>query len=113
MKVITIMNFVRKCDFRMEDSEEKLYRMTRQELDLVNEYQLENTFLLQYDALIEERYIRLFWENATERTELGLWFEVVKHLTDAVGAGGRHLGLACHPGGFDGVYSDREEASDR
>lgn len=85
MKVITIMNFVRKCDFRMEDSEEKLYRMTRQELDLVNEYQLENTFLLQYDALIEERYIRLFRENATERTELGLWFEVVKPLTDAVG----------------------------
>ncbi len=85
MKVVTIMNFVRKCDFRMEDSEEKLYQMTRKELELVNEYRLDNTFLLQYDALIEERYIHLFQEKATERTELGLWFEVVKPLTDAVG----------------------------
>lgn len=85
MKVITIMNFVRKCDFRMEDSEERLYQMTRKELELVNEYRLDNTFLLQYDALTEERYIRLFQEKATERTELGLWFEVVKPLTDAVG----------------------------
>lgn len=85
MKVVNIMNFVRKCDFRMEDSEEKLYRMTEAELNLVNEYGLENTFLLQYDALIDERYIRLFRTRATKRTELGLWFEVVKPLTDAVG----------------------------
>ena len=60
MKVVNIMNFVRKCDFRMEDSEERMYRMTEQELELVNEYGKENTFLLQYDALIDERYIRLF-----------------------------------------------------
>lgn len=85
MKVVNIMNFVRKCDFRMEDSEERMYRMTEQELELVNEYGKENTFLLQYDALIDERYIRLFRKKATERTELGLWFEVVKPLTDAVG----------------------------
>ena len=85
MKVVNIMNFVRKCDFRMEDSEERMYRMTEQELELVNEYGKENTFLLQYDALMDERYIRLFRTKATERTELGLWFEVVKPLTDAVG----------------------------
>lgn len=79
------MNFVRQCDFRTENSEELMYRMTEQELELVNRYQKDNTFLLQYDALLDERYIQLFRTKATGRTELGLWLEIVKPLTDAVG----------------------------
>ncbi len=62
------MNFVRDIDERVENSEQYLYDMTAQELDMVNEFGVENTFLLQYDAVIDERYQKLFKEKATEKT---------------------------------------------
>ena len=82
MKVINVMNFVRFIDERMENSTEVLYNTTRDQLALVNEFGIENTFLLQYDAFDDERFSRLFKENATEKTELGVWFEIVKPMTD-------------------------------
>ena len=72
MKVANIMNFVRYIDERYEDSTRRLFEMTAQELEMVNEFGFENTFLLQYDALIDENYQKLFKEKATNRTELGL-----------------------------------------
>ena len=85
MKVINIMNFVRQIDERMEDSENILFNTTKEELELVNEFGFENTFLVQYDVLCDSRYIKLFNEQATEKTELGLWYEIVKPLADACG----------------------------
>ncbi len=79
------MNFVRACDERDENYIENLFNITKGELELVNELQIENTFLLQYDALCDERYVKLFKENASEKTELGLWLEIVEPLTSACG----------------------------
>lgn len=84
MKVINIMNFVRRCDPRIEDSEDILYETTRRELELVRELRLPSTFLLQYDALTDRRYQELF-SGAGQDLELGLWLEIVRPLTDAVG----------------------------
>lgn len=85
MKVINIMNFVRYIDERREGSIEYQYETTKQELELVNEFGFENTFLLQYDAVCAESYQKLFKEHATEKTELGLWYEIVEPLTSACG----------------------------
>ncbi len=85
MKTISIMNFVRQCEPRNKDAEQKLYPTTKAQLEVVNELGVENTFLLQYDALCDEKYVKLFKENATEKTELGLWFEVVRPMAEAVG----------------------------
>lgn len=85
MKVINIMNFVRHIDERMKDSVNILYQTTKQELELVNDFGFENTFLLQYDAVCDENYQKLFREQGTERTELGLWYEIVEPLTSACG----------------------------
>lgn len=86
MKIINIMNFVRQNDYRMPgDGVEILFQTTAAQLDLVNEFQLENTFLLQYDAVCDSRYVSLFNEKATDRTELGLWYEIVEPLTTACG----------------------------
>ena len=79
------MNFVRACDERDANYLENLLAVTKAELELVNEFGIENTFLLQYDALCDERYVSLFKENATDKTELGLWMEIVKPQTDACG----------------------------
>lgn len=85
MRVVNIMNFVRRIDERKEISYEPMFQTTERELELVNEYGLDNTFLLQYDALIDPNYQKLFKEKATERTELGLWYEIVEPLTTACG----------------------------
>ena len=85
MKAINIMNFVRCIDERFEDKENIQFEATARELSLVNEFGYENTFLLQYDVLCSDRYLKLFSENATERTELGLWYEIVEPLTSACG----------------------------
>lgn len=85
MKAVNIMNFVRDIDERMENSKEILYQTTLAQLEMVNEFEFENTFLLQYDVLCDERYVQLFKEKATNKTELGLWYEIVEPLTTACG----------------------------
>lgn len=85
MKIVNIMNFVRRIDERMEDSTRRLLEFTAEQLRLVNEFSLDNTFLLQYDALCDEDFVSLFKNEATEKTELGLWYEIVEPLTTACG----------------------------
>ena len=85
MKIASIMNFARQIDERMENSENILFNATRAELEMVNEFGFDNTFLLQYDVLCDSRYAELFREKGTERTELGIWYEIVDPLTSACG----------------------------
>lgn len=85
MKVINVMNFVRSLEPRNAEIEKKLFATTEAQLELVNEQKVENTFMLQYDALCDERFVRLFKEKATERTELALWYEIVEPMTTACG----------------------------
>ena len=85
MKTVNIMNFVRQIDERKENSTANMYDFTKAELDMVNEYGIENTFLLQYDVLCDEKFISLFKEKAKENTELGLWYEIVEPMTTACG----------------------------
>ena len=85
MKIVNIMNFVRRIDERMENSTQRLLAFTAQQLRLVNEFGLDNTFLLQYDALCDGDFVSLFKNEATEKTELGLWYEIVEPLTTACG----------------------------
>ena len=64
MKVINIMNFVRQIDERIENSTEKLLAFTTEQLQLVNEYGVDNTFLLQYDAVCDENFVSMFKNKA-------------------------------------------------
>ncbi len=85
MNVFNVMNFVRACDERFPNYREDLFNVTKKELELVNEFGIENTFLLQYDALCDERYVKLFKENTNDKTELGIWLEIVEPMTSACG----------------------------
>ena len=85
MKVVNIMNFVRTFEPRNSDVEKKLLGMTIDQLDMVNEYNLDATFLLQYDALCNVDFVTAIKERAGENIELGFWYEVVEPLTTACG----------------------------
>ena len=85
MKTVNIMNFVRAFEPRNLEVEKKLLKTTSDQLDLVNEYGLEATFLLQYDALCNEDFVRVIKEKSGENIELGFWYEIVEPLTTACG----------------------------
>ena len=63
MKSVNIMNFVRQCEPRSESVDKILFETTKKQLALVNELQVPNTFLLQYDALCDDRFVKLFKEK--------------------------------------------------
>ncbi len=79
------MNFVRTFEPRDAAVEEKLLETARDELRLINEMRLPATVLLEYDALVDERYVELFTKEAGSNIELGLWYEIVEPLTSAIG----------------------------
>ncbi|MBE6593494.1 MAG: hypothetical protein E7642_05820, partial [Ruminococcaceae bacterium] len=85
IKIINMMNFVRRIDEREENSTERLLEFTSEQLALINKYGIENTFLLQYDTVSDPDFVALFKTKATEKTELGLWYEIVEPLTSACG----------------------------
>ena len=93
MKIVNIMNFVRRIDEREENSTERMLSLTSEQLKLVNKYSLNNTFLLQYDALCDPDFVALFKNHATDKTELGLWYEIVEPLTSACSMSGYDRGL--------------------
>ncbi len=82
MNIVNIMNFVRS---KTHGDYEMMLKTTKSEIELVKKYGFDNTFLLQYDAVIDPNYIKLFKENIDEKMELGLWFEVVRPLVLKVG----------------------------
>lgn len=85
MKIVNIMNFVRLGDHREDNPEQIMFETTKAELELVKGYGLDNTFLLEYDALTDKRYIDLFKNEADETTEIGLWYEMARPLVEDAG----------------------------
>ena len=86
MKITNIMNFVRTFEPRDAEVEKKLFDMAKSELDLSLEMDLASTFLLEYDALCDERYVEMYRAVADNpKIEIGLWYEIVEPLTSAIG----------------------------
>ena len=85
MKVVNIMNFARSFEPRDLETEKLLAKTTFDQLDLVNEMGVPATFLLQYDVIANEEFVKGIKERAGENIELGFWYEVVEPLTTACG----------------------------
>lgn len=80
MKIANIM-----CFARCYNAVDYQFLGTKMELEMITEMGVDHTFLLQYDAICNQQYQQLFKEKATERTEIGLWLEIVEPLTTACG----------------------------
>ena len=81
--IVNIINFVRACEPRSAD-DSFLFETTKEELKLCRQYNFPSTLLLQYDALIKDKYVSLA-RDYCDITEIGLWLEVVEPLCDAAG----------------------------
>ena len=83
MNLITIMNFVRGVEPR--DPKLDLLEPIVHQIALNKKYGFDNTFLLQYDALIDPKFRDVFLAERDEHMEIGIWFEVVRPLVEKVG----------------------------
>ena len=64
MKSVNIMNFARSYEPRNLEVEKKLAQTTKEQLDLVNELGVEATFLLQYDVIVNDEFVKIIKERA-------------------------------------------------
>lgn len=83
MNLVTIMNFVRGVEPRNPNLD--LLEPVVNQIALNKAYGFDNTFLLQYDALIDPKFQELFLAERDQHMELGIWFEVVQPLVEKVG----------------------------
>ena len=80
MNIVNIMNFVRGCEPRFEMD---LIELIKQELELCQKYGYPNTFLSQYDVLVRDDMVSIVKNQA--HTEVEIWIEMAKCLTEKVG----------------------------
>jgi hypothetical protein len=109
-RIVNIYNFVRNSDYRVPDSEEVLFETTRQEIQLVKGAGLHGTWALQYDALINPRYQKLFKEQLGRKDEIGAWWEIPQPLAEKAGLKwrGQHEWDSAANVGFSPGYTPAE-----
>jgi hypothetical protein len=83
--IVNIYNFVRNSDFRVPDSENVLYETTAKQIELIQSAGLPATWALQYDALINPRYQKLFKEQLGPKDEIAAWWEIPRPLAEKAG----------------------------
>ncbi|MBN2511666.1 MAG: hypothetical protein JXB18_01895, partial [Sedimentisphaerales bacterium] len=85
-KIVNIINFIRLCEPRDEKiTQEVLYNTVVKQVEIMKQYGLGGTFLLQYDALLDARYQTLLKSLPAESFEIGAWWEIPQPLVDNAG----------------------------
>jgi len=84
--IVNIVNFIRLLEPRDESiTEDVLYNTVVKQVELMQKYNLKGTFLLQYDALMDERYQGLLNGLSRDSIEIGAWWEIPQPLVEKAG----------------------------
>lgn len=85
-RIVNFVNFIRLIEPRDANiTEEVLYQTVCRQVELMNQYDIPGTFLLQYDALIDSRYQALFKSDSASHFEVGGWWEITQPHVEAAG----------------------------
>lgn len=85
-KIINIVNFIRDIEPRDNNvTKDVLYETVVNQIKLMKQYHLGGTFLLQYDALVDERYQKLLKTLSPNEFEIGAWWELPQPLIEKAG----------------------------
>lgn len=91
-RVVNVLNFIRFTEPRRWEhpslnwvSDTVLYECVESQIDLMKKYNLKNTFLIEYDALIQPNYQDLLKNHTTPETEIGGWWEITEPHCKAAG----------------------------
>lgn len=116
-KIVNIVNFIRLLEPRdAAITEDVLYQTVVKQVEIMKQYKLGGTFLLQYDALMDKRYQALLKGLPVGSFEIGAWWEIPQPLVEKAGLKWRgrypwdwHVNVGFSPG-----YSleEREKLAD-
>lgn len=81
-RIVNIVNFIRGVEPREPVD---LVKPVAEQIRLAHEHDLPSTFLLQYDALIDPRFVDLLKKELRPEDEIGAWLEVVQPQVEAAG----------------------------
>ncbi len=85
-KIVNIINFIRDIEPRDPNiTKDTLYQTVVSQVDLMRKYHLKGTFLLQYDALIDEKYQKLLKSLPKDSIEIGAWWEIPQPMVENAG----------------------------
>jgi hypothetical protein len=85
-KIINIINFIRLLEPRdRKITEQVLYETVVKQVEMMKKYNLNGTFLLQYDALLDPRYQKLLKSLPENSFEIGAWWEIPQPLVENSG----------------------------
>lgn len=85
-RIVNIINFIRLLEPRdVKITEDVLYQTVVQQIEIMNQYGLGGTFLLQYDALLDIRYQQLLKNLPESLFEIGGWWEIPQPLCENAG----------------------------
>ena len=85
-RIVNIINFIRQCEPRIDwITEDVLYDTVVEQINIMKQYQLKGTFLLQYDVLMDARYQKLLKGLPAEMFEIGGWWEIPQPLVENSG----------------------------
>ncbi|MCL5408843.1 MAG: hypothetical protein M1135_02320 [Candidatus Omnitrophica bacterium] len=80
--IVNIINFIRATEPRIPEID--LYEPVEKQMKCVSKYNFPATWLLQYDALINNRFIEIM-KSCPKNHEIGIWFELVRPLVEEAG----------------------------
>ena len=81
-QIMNIVNFVRGIEPRCEMD---LYTPVVEQIKYNKKYDIPNTFLLQYDAMLRKDFRDLFLKEKDDNMELGVWLENCRDLIETIG----------------------------
>jgi len=85
-RIVNIVNFIRLLEPRDPNiTQDVLYQTVVRQVELMRKHHLGGTFLLQYDALMDERYQKLLKSLPRDSFEIGAWWEIPQPLVENAG----------------------------
>jgi hypothetical protein len=85
-RIVNIVNFIRLLEPRDSTvTEDVLYQTVVRQVEMMRANRLGGTFLLQYDALMDERYQRLLRSLPKDSFDIGAWWEIPQPLVVKAG----------------------------
>ena len=82
-QIVNIINFIRGIEPRNPGL--NLLEPVERQLELLEKYSFQGTFLIQYDAMINPAFIKLLKKPSALKHEIGAWLEIVRPMVEKAG----------------------------
>lgn len=83
--LVNIYHFIRKSTYQDGVFTQEDFDTLKNEMDIIKQHHLPATYALKYDALMDERYIKLIKDTVEAEDEVAAWWEMTEALAKKAG----------------------------